>query len=127
MDGIIDDKDEVYDYLRVWIDDNPRDGIAQPGELHTLRELGIHSISLLATPSHKQDQWGNSFLEGAKLNVGSPEEAAAAAQAEHEKFLEHKSIDTQSYDVWLVNSDKEQIDIDNAKHGWPIPPVNVQP
>jgi hypothetical protein len=125
-DGIIDDKDEVYDYLRVWIDDNPRDGIAQPGELHTLREMGIHSIGLSAVNSRKQDKWGNTFQRAVVINAGNPEATAKATQDLFDKSVAHQPLDTQTYDVWLVNSEKEQIDIDNAKHGWPVPPERVQ-
>ena len=44
-DWMIDGNDPVYDYLQVWVDKN-MDGITDPGELYTLPELGIESISL---------------------------------------------------------------------------------
>ena len=43
-DGIIDDKDEHFNDIKVWIDSN-NDGITDGGELKSLKELGINSIS----------------------------------------------------------------------------------
>ena len=44
-DGVIDKNDSMFDQLRVWID-KTRNGISETGELKTLSELGIASISL---------------------------------------------------------------------------------
>lgn len=44
-DGIIDENDEAWSKLRVWVDAN-HDGESQSGELKTLEELGIVSIGL---------------------------------------------------------------------------------
>lgn len=44
-DGIIDEKDADFENLRVWIDVN-HNGITDEGELKTLDELEIASISL---------------------------------------------------------------------------------
>ena len=43
-DGVIDTKDAVWQNLRLWLDDG--DGITQEGELKTLEEVGISSLSL---------------------------------------------------------------------------------
>jgi hypothetical protein len=47
-DGVIDASDAVYSQLRVWQDANGN-AVADPGELHTLADLGIASISVAGT------------------------------------------------------------------------------
>ena len=59
-DGVIDDQDQIWPYLLVWIDSN-HDGVSQPEELHHLDDLGIHSIGLKYTLSRYVDQFGNEF------------------------------------------------------------------
>ena len=46
-DGRIDASDLIFSKLKVWQDAN-QDGVAQPGELHSLADEGIASISLNA-------------------------------------------------------------------------------
>ncbi len=58
--GVIDPGDSVYDNLRVWIDAN-HNGISEPSELHTLRQLGIFRIALQYTESRYVDANGNQF------------------------------------------------------------------
>jgi len=66
-DGIIDAHDAVWPKLRLWIDAN-HDGVAQPGELHGLPELGVYSLALNYSDSRKQDQYGNLFRFKARVN-----------------------------------------------------------
>jgi len=68
-DGVINSHDAVFSQLRLWVDAN-HDGISQPAELHTLPELGVFSISLEFTLSHKTDEFGNEFLYKARVNQG---------------------------------------------------------
>ena len=67
-DGIIDDRDDVFSHLLLWIDEN-HDGISQPNELHTLPELGVYSIALRYRDDRSAfDQFGNWFHYVSVLN-----------------------------------------------------------
>jgi hypothetical protein len=68
-DGIIDQRDEVYSRLRLWIDEN-HDGICQPNELHRLPELGVYSLSFNYVESRRTDEFGNRFRYKARVNSG---------------------------------------------------------
>jgi hypothetical protein len=64
--GFIDAGDAIYDKLRVWVDSN-HNGISEPGELHTLKELGIARIDLSYKTSGYVDEFGNVFRYGARI------------------------------------------------------------
>jgi hypothetical protein len=57
-DGEIDRRDAVFSKLRVWWDTN-HNGLSEPGELRSLKECGIESISLTHKKLDRSDQYGN--------------------------------------------------------------------
>jgi len=70
-DGVIDTNDAAFGELKVWQDAN-QDGISQAGELKTLSELGIASLSLTPTAS---GQVQNDSSQGALGNWNLAEAA----------------------------------------------------
>lgn len=59
-DGRIDAKDAVFAQLRLWQDTN-HDGVSAPGELRTLRAMGVAGLGLNYAESRRTDAYGNQF------------------------------------------------------------------
>lgn len=91
-DGVIDERDAVFSHLLIWIDEN-HDGISQPEELHTLTEMGIHSLSLKYEESRRDDEYGNAFRYRGEVD---PE---GQSSGDH--------VDRIMYDVFLSYFDHE--------------------
>lgn len=58
--GFIDPRDTIYEFLKVWIDEN-QNGISEPNELNTLQELRIIRIGLRYRATLLTDENGNWF------------------------------------------------------------------
>ncbi|MGA8027305.1 MAG: hypothetical protein WB992_09165 [Bryobacteraceae bacterium] len=98
-DGIIDERDDVFPHLLLWIDEN-HNGISEPNELHSLPELGVYSISLhYRDDQHFRDQYGNWFHYESALNPDPKDGTSKDGRI--------------TYDVFFVAASK------NGRAAWP--------
>jgi hypothetical protein len=69
-DGLIDRQDAIFSKLLVWVDKN-HNGVTDPGELLTMQQAGIQSISLSYGLSKWVDAYGNQFRYRSKITFSS--------------------------------------------------------
>jgi hypothetical protein len=65
-DGQIDRRDLVFSRLLLWQDTN-HNGISEPGELHSMSDLGLKVIELDFKTSRRTDEYGNAFRYRGKV------------------------------------------------------------
>jgi WD40 repeat protein len=70
-DGKISSEDEVWSRLQVWVD-TAHDGNSLDGQMYTLDELGIKSISLKYVSSPRKDKNGNQLRFQGTLEMAKP-------------------------------------------------------
>lgn len=65
-DGLVNRNDSIFESLRLWQDRN-HNGVADKGELHTLKSLNVKAFDLDFKESKRVDQHGNQFKYKAKV------------------------------------------------------------
>lgn len=80
-DGVINAKDSVFGKLRLWIDLN-HNAVSEPGELFTMQQMGVVSISVKYEPSHWVDVYGNQFRYRARMVRSLNDKGQAAGTGE---------------------------------------------
>lgn len=70
-DGQIDERDGVFERLRLWQDFN-HNGVSESEELSTLRARGITALALECMDSRHSDSFGNVFRFRSKVTAAQP-------------------------------------------------------
>ena len=92
-DGVIDKDDDKFKDLRVW-KDTEKNGRTDAGELQTLEELGIESISLTTTNKNQVTESGTIITDSAVVTIKGKEPTEIA-----EHWFEAHNYDTQELNI----------------------------
>jgi len=97
-DLVIDNKDEVWTHLRLWIDTHcaAQPGttcVSLPSELYTLESRGIRSLGLVYGIGDKADEYGNHFRYYAPVNIDT---------AKDDRQHSTDAMERLTYDVFLA-------------------------
>jgi hypothetical protein len=113
-DGIIDERDDVFPHLLLWIDEN-HDGISQRNELHSLPKLGVYSISLKYRDGHFRDQYGNWFHYSSALNPDPRDGTSKDGRVNYDVFFAYYTSDgswvLQNPEDWMLDRDIHESDL----------------
>jgi hypothetical protein len=108
---VVDKDAAIFTKLFVWIDKN-RNGKVDPGEIHSLPELGITSISIAYSQTHGyKDRWENYFKFDAPLNLTDAEVRQTDARGQPlnlQETIDGKSIPPRTVDVFLQSRESRE-------------------
>ncbi|NRA61973.1 MAG: type I secretion C-terminal target domain-containing protein, partial [Psychrobium sp.] len=95
QDGVLDALDDAFSELKVWQDKNS-DGVVQEGEMLSLEEAGVSSISLAYTDSSIESNGNVIYKEGTYLDADGNEKELADVWFTYE---ENDSEESSTIDV----------------------------
>jgi hypothetical protein len=95
-DGVIDANDPIYSQLRMWVDVNGN-GTVDAGELETLQQAGVASISLAAVAQTGDTEAGNTITATGSFtrsdgSTGAIADVSFNVDTFHSKYLGDTSV-----------------------------------
>ena len=102
-DDLINYEDELFDQVRIWQDLNS-DGISNTGELSTLNEVGIESISLLAEIMEDEIEGNSINAKGSYLDSEGVTREFVQAIFSAEELTENQENDSFNEDELILGN-----------------------
>lgn len=104
----------MFPRLLLWIDEN-HDGVSQANELHTLPELGVHSISLEYRDGHFRDQYGNWIHYRSALNPNPQDGTSKDGRINYDVFFAYYTSEgnwvLHNPEDWIFERDVHESDV----------------